>query len=792
MLTSRLFNRVRRTRLAVKLAWFTAGLAALIVGIAIVVLSAQIRVSTRSRFADELRRNQSSFVQLQRHKLDELTTGASLISRTASLPYALETIRAEALMGTRRPDLATTVQRELERLVRDSGKDMLLVTDEKGLVFASAALRGKPVPPGTNLSAMRAVIRALDPGASSDSASLAVLHQPAGDYQVAVFPIENSGYTLGTLMLGERLESGFAASARASFDGHVIVTEDRKVVSGAVPGLSGDALGELLGYADIGGPTTLSLDGEELVVAPVELGETQDRSRVELWLLQPLTQTVRQLTRPLIANFLLYGFLAVICAGIGAALIARSVLRPLDRFVGYLRKGTTRERLGTRFDAGYAPPEVRTLSDSFSTLMESLDVEQRELQVRTVELASALDGLKAQIAERERVEVALRESEAQLRQSQKLEAIGTLAGGVAHDFNNLLTVISGFTQMAIADLPTDSQASGDLAQVLGAAESAEGLTRQLLAFSRKQVLQPTALDLTEVVDGVAPMLRRLIGAHIELRVEHDPRHTRIFADRGQLEQVIINLAVNARDAMPRGGTITLRTGQANTATRTEPDSRAATAVMLSVADTGTGIPDSVRERIFEPFFTTKEAGKGTGLGLSTVYGIVKQTGGTIDFTSAAGKGTTFTVSLPAVSEVAASRKAEVVPAVERGTETVLLVEDNTRVRALARRALESFGYTVLAANGAQEALALVAAQDVDALLTDVVMPEFSGPQLAERLRSRYPKLPVVFMSGYADEALRTFDVRAGTSFIKKPFTPPQLAHAVRTSIDEQDTCDPVE
>ena len=259
-----------------------------------------------------------------------------------------------------------------------------------------------------------------------------------------------------------------------------------------------------------------------------------------------------------------------------------------------------------------------------------------------------------------------------MRQAQKLEAVGTLAGGIAHDFNNLLTVITGFSEMALADAGTDSSLAEDLGQVISASERATVLTRQLLAFSRKQVLQPAVLDLCTAVEDVAPMLRRLVGEHISIRIETERAGVpRVLADRGQIEQVIINLVVNARDAMPLGGRIVIQVG------------RSEAGVRMAIADNGSGIADDVRERIFEPFFTTKEPGKGTGLGLATVYGIVKQSGGTIDLTSVVGTGTTFTIVLPASDAPLAAAAGGGDSAVPGGTETILLVEDEPSVRALA-------------------------------------------------------------------------------------------------------------
>ena len=704
------------------------------------VLSLQIRSNTRRRFEDELRRYQQQFVQFQRQKLAQLQSGASLISQTASLPYALETYRAEASSGVRRSDLSRTVQHELEKLVLESGKDILFVTDETGRVFASAARSGVPVPAGTDLSGMRTIREGLDVSERVARGGLAVLRQPGSDYQVAVYPVELGGYTLGTLVLGERLDSAFVTSARAAFDGYVVVTVGDAIANGSFPGMSGEATSTLLrAGASTGEPATMEIAGQEFVVAPLPLGETQKGLPVRLWLLQPLTQTVRALTRPLIQKILIYGLLAVVLAGLGTALLARSVLRPLERFVQYLREGTAAERLETRFDAGDAPAEVRTLNESFGELMDSL-----------------------------------RQSEAQLRQAQKLEAVGTLAGGIAHDFHNLLTVITGFTEIALAEASAGSKMREDLRQVISASDRATVLTRQLLAFSRKQVMQPTVLDMAAVVEDVAPMLRRLVGEHIWIRIATEgPESPRVLADRGQLEQVIINLVVNARDAMPVGGNIWVRLG------------KSPAGVTLAVEDSGTGIPDDVRERIFEPFFTTKEPGKGTGLGLSTVYGIVKQSGGTISVVSALGKGTTFTVTLPESEQALAIGSAGDAAAAPRGDETILLVEDDPGVRLLAERVLIASGYTVFAAAGHSDALAFAARAPIDLLLTDVVMPELAGPKLAARILVLQPEAIVLYMSGYTDDTLTPFGVGSPLNLLRKPFTPLQLANVVRSALDSK-------
>jgi signal transduction histidine kinase len=441
-----------------------------------------------------------------------------------------------------------------------------------------------------------------------------------------------------------------------------------------------------------------------------------------------------------------------------------------------MRSGAATEERQGPFDANNEAAEVRTLNASFNQLMDSIAVKRRALEQRTAELTAANVVLTDEITERTRVEAALRESEAQLRQSQKLEAIGTLAGGIAHDFNNLITVISGYTQLALMRVESGGLLAEDLRQVMDASDRAANLTHQLLAFSRKQVLQPTVLDLGEVVSGISPMLRRIIGEHIQLEIGTAASLARVRADRGQIEQVLLNLAVNARDAMPSGGSLTIATSNLGD----DPPS-----VALVVRDMGVGMSDDVRDRIFEPFFTTKDVGKGTGLGLSMVYGIVKQSGGTIGVESEVGRGTTFTITLPATDAVAGVEvgfaDGDGLP---NGTETILVVEDADDVRVLARRTLEERGYTVRVARNAAEALEISAAGDIDVLLTDIVMPQMSGPELvAEYLATRATPL-VIYMSGYADDALARYELDPASVFLRKPFTPAILARTVRRALDE--------
>jgi len=395
------------------------------------------------------------------------------------------------------------------------------------------------------------------------------------------------------------------------------------------------------------------------------------------------------------------------------------------------------------------------------------------------------------ITERRTAEEALHQSEEQLRQSQKMEAVGKLAGGVAHDFNNLLTAITGYSELVMSDLDSGDPRRQDLEEVKKAADRAAALTRQLLAFSRRQVLQPRVLDLNGIVTGVGKMLRRLIGEDIELVTLLDPALERVKADPGQIEQVILNLSVNAREAMPEGGKLTIETANSELEEAHDlgefavPPGRY---VMLTVGDTGVGMDKETQSRIFEPFFTTREPGKGTGLGLSTVYGIVKQSGGYVWVYSEPGLGTTFKIYLPRVEEAL----LEVEPAAAlaqppAGTETILLVEDEPAVRALAARLLRSVGYTVVEARNGAQALEVCKQQDraVDLLVTDVVMPQMGGPELAERLTPLHPEMKVLFMSGYTDDAvLRHGLLESGAAFLQKPFTRNALAAKVREVLDK--------
>jgi PAS domain S-box-containing protein len=382
--------------------------------------------------------------------------------------------------------------------------------------------------------------------------------------------------------------------------------------------------------------------------------------------------------------------------------------------------------------------------------------------------------------------------EAQLRQAQKMEAVGTLAGGIAHDFNNLLTVIQGYGQLLAERLKDNAELAAEVKQIEDAAQRAAALTRQLLAFSRRQVLKPKVLDLNSVVTGMDRMLRRVIGEDIELVTKTAADLGQVQADPGQVEQVIMNLAVNARDAMPEGGKLIFETRNVeldDAYAREHMGARPGQYAMLAVTDTGVGMDAQTQAHIFEPFFTTKELGRGTGLGLSTVYGIVKQSGGYITVYSEPGRGSTFKIYLPrALQPAAAASAAARVEQKARGTETILLLEDDHGLRELAVRVLRTSGYTVLeAANGEQaERVCREHAGEIHLLLTDVVMPGQSGPEVARRLSPLRPAMKVLYISGYAPNAIvEQGTLGPGAAFLHKPFTPSALLEKVQQVLESQ-------
>jgi two-component system, cell cycle sensor histidine kinase and response regulator CckA len=458
--------------------------------------------------------------------------------------------------------------------------------------------------------------------------------------------------------------------------------------------------------------------------------------------------------------------------------VAEVVNRPFSEFVHPDDRAASQALFAQALQTHLLSCEFRVLAKDGTCHYIRASARARVEDGRSVEMTGAL----ADITEHRKLEL-------QLLQSQKMETVGRLAGGVAHDFNNLLTAIIGFASFARERVPEGSEAWQDMGQVLRTANRAAELTRQLLAFSRRQVISRAAVNLNTVILGLEKMLQRLIGEDIELSVIPAPDLGVVLADPAQWEQVLVNLAVNARDAMPHGGKLVIATSNAHLGpgyTADEGEVEPGDYVVLRVTDSGQGMDGEVRSHLFEPFFTTKEVGKGTGLGLATVYGIVKQNHGHIAFTSEIGKGTSFLIHLPRVDDAAQSRHEDPADAaLPRGSETVLFAEDDAAVRTFVARSLRGLGYTVVEASGPEEALSLASAYGyhMDLLLTDVVMPKMSGKELAHRLHASVPHIPVLYVSGYAEDTIAHKGELDAVAFLSKPFSVGALAAKVRAVLD---------
>jgi two-component system cell cycle sensor histidine kinase/response regulator CckA len=496
--------------------------------------------------------------------------------------------------------------------------------------------------------------------------------------------------------------------------------------------------------------------------------------------------------------------------GINIADIHGNILEANDAYmkmVGYSREELLR---GAVRWADLTPPEFRHLADEAEAQLRATGIAtpwETETFRKDGSRISMLVGVAmleyprciaftADITERKRAEAgraraeeALRQSEEQLRQAQKMEAVGRLAGGVAHDFNNVLSVIMSYGELIVGDLKPADPLRADIEEIRKAASRAAGLTRQLLLFSRQQVVEPKVMDLNEVLASMDNMLQRILGEDVELVSVPAKGAGRVKVDPSHVEQVILNLVVNARDAMPTGGKLTIETANVvldEDYTRSHLPAKAGPHVMMAVSDTGVGMDRETQTRIFEPFFTTKEKGKGTGLGLSTVFGIVQQSGGNIWVCSEPGKGTTFKIYLPRVDAELDVLSPSVAPTTLRGTETVLLAEDEEQVRSIVLNVLLRQGYHVIPAQNGGEALLLAERHSgtIDLLLTDVVMPTVSGPELAKRLAATRPDMKVLCMSGYTDDSIVRHGVlESGVAFIQKPITPTLLMTKVREVLD---------
>ncbi len=579
-------------------------------------------------------------------------------------------------------------------------------------------------------------------------------------YQVAVRPIQLGGASsqmyLGTVIVGREIDSRVAAEvARIALCQVAFRYGDEAVVSSFSTMDDAIAANGLISAA---GKDKIEIGDKTYLVSSVNLTPGSSPP-LSLTVLKPYDDAMAYLTR-LNHTLLTLGFFAVFAGGALVFVLSRTFTQPLESLVQGVR---------ALEQGNYHYPLAPHSGDEVS------------------EVTAAFDRMRGTLQKNEEERQSL---ENQLRQAQKMEAVGRLAGGVAHDFNNLLTVIKGHSDLLEMKLGTLSPAQQSIAQVRKAADRATTLTRQLLAFSRMQMLQPRLLDLNSLIADVGKMLPMLIGEEIEYNFRPGVSLARVKADPSQIEQVLVNLAVNAHDAMPKGGKLTITTQNVlldDAYARSHPPTVPGRYVLLTVADTGCGMDEMTRAKIFEPFFTTKELGKGTGLGLATVYGVVKQSGGYIWVDSAPGEGTRFEIFLPQ-STAAPQLPSEDEPAAKyaRGVGTVLLVEDEEAVRELAGEFLRSSGYRVIEAKDGLDALEKVEreTEKIDALVTDVVMPRMRGTELAQRLKRAQPRIKIVYMSGYLQHNSDDGFV-ADSAHLQKPFSRDSLLKKLREALGQE-------
>ena len=726
-----------RTKFLLSLLAISAGLTSA----TLFIVGYRVQKRVREDIHQDLRNSVNTYQSFDRQRQETLSRSAQLL---ANLP------NVRALMTTRD---AVTIQDASADVWRLSGDDLFLMADRSGAILA---LRSNAAG-FTRDAAQTLITHALQHNESRDW-----WFDGGHLFEVWIQPIyfgaSSDGAALGFLAVGHEIQAraakdfgSIAASDVAFFFGESLVattldatqqatlTASIKTRTGSAPSI----------------PQDLQMGHERFLVATVALSSEAQRtvSLVVLKSLDHATSFLDNLYRVLLG----LGLLSILAGSALAFLISDTFMRPLANLVG----------------------GVHALEQGdFSYVLESNGGDE------VAEVTAAFDRLRNTLQSSQRDQKQLEE---RLRQAHKMEAVGRLAGGVAHDFNNLLTIIRGHGDL-LADRPglADSERHS-LEQIRKASGKAVAMTRQLLAFSRMQVLQPRVLDLNTVINDMGKMLPRLIGEHIEYIFSPEPKQATVKADPSQIEQVIMNLVVNSRDAMPNGGTITVRIRSVainEAEARQHPPMTSGSYVLLSVTDTGQGMTPETKAHIFEPFFTTKEVGKGTGLGLATVYGVVKQSGGFVWVESAVGKGTTFEIYLPQVSGKAAptsDTESRLTP-LPRGSETILVVEDEADVRDLTCEFLRVSGYSVLGAPNGLEALELLARYSgtIHLVLSDVIMPRMGGTELAERLRVVRPDTKILLMSGYSEYSSGAKDpALAHIAIIQKPFSRPSLIKKIR-------------
>ena len=780
-------------------------LSTLVIAVVFITLSIEIRKETKHFLQDLLNRSERQVVSIKEDNLAQLLWVSNQITNNPTLRAAMETYRLESnLSGETREELLATVQNELDKIWLGLPHDILFVTDEQGEVLAANSRENSRPETGEDLSGKPGLKQALDPSMPIGEQNFGVTELGGGHYLIGTSPIDLQGYVIGTLTLGDRIDSSFLPNLRAFFGGDIVVTIGEQDIASTLPQPSGNhSPAEPRNWL---GPQTMQADGTALVgdesymITSMQLGLDDSGAPVTLHLLRSLTEALRQPNRALMQMLLTQALLAVLLGALLAWLATRASLRPLGRFVTFMKDLAESGDYSRRFrrrkpsastgqaqtrDANISPDAAGAASDDeFDLLIDAFNQMLAMIEARDSAIKNAHARLEDGIRK-------LNKKDEQLRQMQKMEAIGLLAGGVAHDFNNILMVISGFSELALLSLKDDHEARANIEEVQKASKSASLITRQLLAFSRKHVVRPQVLDLNTLISGLEKMLRRMIGASIELTTRLDPDAGNVIADPAQMEQVILNLAVNGRDAIRANGRIVIETARFDPLENQEAAldlDLQAPHVVMSVSDNGCGIDDATQARMFEPFFTTKEHGKGTGLGLSTVHGIVKQSGGLIRVESKPGHGSVFRIYLPCVTQQVEEALQPAAAGFVPSTGTILVVDDDPDVRRIVCELLKMGGYKTLQSEDPLMALKLFEhnSDEIDLLITDVIMPAMNGRQLFEQISSLRPGTRVLYISGYADGIIDDGGILAdGVNFLQKPFAPDALMAKVQQILDQR-------
>jgi len=794
-------SRWSSIRLSTKAILLSIALTTLVITAVFVTLSIEIRNETKQLLQDVLNRSERQVLSIKEDKLSQLLWVSSQVANNPTLRAAMETYRLESASSIQvRKELLATVQNELDKIWTGLAHDLLFVTDDMGRVLAANGPLNSRPKLSEDLSAKPALEHALNPLAEIGDQNFGVVDLQGQHYFIGTSPIDLQGYVIGTLTLGDRIDSSFLPNLRAFFGGEIAVTVGGRSIASTLPHTSSvdsgaEALARL-GSDAIQADGTARLGDEDYLITSMKLGMDDAGEEVTLFLLRSLTQALQQPNRKLMKTLATQAVLAVLLGALLAWVAVRTSLRPLERFVAFM-KGVAESGDYSRRFRGRKSDDVRKAQESDKQRGVAAVHSNNELDLLAdgfngmLAVIEARDGsLKKAHTELEAGIQVLRQKEEELRQLQKMEAMGLLAGGVAHDFNNILMVVSGFTEMALQSLEDDHEARSSIEEVQKASKSASLLTRQLLAFSSKQVTRLKIINLNHLISELEKILRRVVGESIVLTTKLDENLGNVLADPSQIEQVLLNLTVNGRDAIESTGTICIETANV------EPHEGLVDQydlvldkphVVIAVSDSGCGIDAATQTRMFEPFFTTKDKGKGTGLGLSTVHGIVNQCGGHIRVESKPGQGTTFRIYLPHMTEAVEEPAEPNKLGSATGSETILVVEDEPDVRRVVCKMLTMRGYKVLEAPGPVEAMAVFEknSDQIDLLLTDVMMPVMNGRELQAQIALLKPGIKTLYMSGYADGVIDDTGILPdGVNFLQKPFTPDALTTKVAQILNQ--------